>query len=221
MRKNKLLIKSILFLFIYFASLYIIGLLTPTILLQYNLINNINQVQVFHNWIFIINHIFLLLIGFLMFKKEYRQAFKLYLHNFFKYLMIAIIGFALILICNSFFTFTTSNQTNIINMLNSMTLFQKGLFTIIISFIGPINEELIFRQILIGNFSKYLSKWVLLIFSSFIFAILHLSSFNNFYEILPYLISGFILGISYIKSNNNIFCSVSIHWINNILSLII
>ena len=215
------LIRSIILVFLYFSLLQIVGQLSAERILQYGFTDSKYQATVLSNWAFIAFHFIFITASLIILAPRFKQSWQAYKQNFAKYLGMAILGMLGIIFINSIFVFETANQTTLISMLHSMTPLQKGIFIIIVTFIGPINEEVVFRQILIGELSKYLSKWLLLIISSCLFAILHIPSLNLLYQALPYFGSGLIIGFVYIKSKDNLFCSATIHWLNNILSLLL
>lgn len=213
------LIRSLLFLGLYFGLTFTIGTLPVQTYINLGFASNLNQAIAIHSWSFIIMHLIWITCGTLLFKSRFQYSLKEYKKHFIRFLLYAIIGLGALIIIDSLFNFQTANQNGIVTMLNSLTSFQKIIFIIIVTIIGPINEELVFRQILIGEFSTYLPSWFLLLFSSFLFGLLHIPSFNVFYQILPYFGSGLVLGIVYLTSKKNILCSTSVHWLNNILSL--
>lgn len=83
---------------------------------------------------------------------------------------------------------------------------------ITIGFIAPIMEEILFRGIILQGLINYgYKKWNSLIFSSFIFGILHI----NFWQIISAFILGIIIGWIYIRSQSLIL-SIILHIINNL-----
>ena len=214
------LVKSTIFLILYLILIFSSSIPNNQ-LIQIGIANNLQQANYINNWLFITCHLILICCGLLLFKERFKQSWKGYKQNFWQYLGFAILGMLGIIFVSSLFNFNTANQNSLWLMMSQMTSLQKIFFIVVLTFIGPINEELVFRQILIGEFSQYLSKWLLLIISSFLFGILHIPSLNLFYQTLPYLGSGLILGLVYIKSKDNVLCSASVHWLNNLLSLIL
>lgn len=85
---------------------------------------------------------------------------------------------------------------------------------------APIYEEIITRL----NFKESIkNKWLFIIFTSFIFASLHLLSANTLVEymyIIPYALMGMIFGYIYYDSNS-IITSISFHALNNLIQVIL
>ncbi len=143
---------------------------------------------------------------------------------------IAIFWGLVTLYCASFIAFTisnlldapdtTSNQETIVELVKSS---KWAFFTmlLLVGFVGPIIEELIFRK----SFFKLIPyKWLALIISSFIFGIIHaLSTDVSFKQQLilsiPYISSGLVFGYTYIKNNQKIALPIMLHSISNLISL--
>ncbi len=89
--------------------------------------------------------------------------------------------------------------------------------------IGPIVEELIFRQ---AFFDIFQNKYASITISTIFFASIHLTtSFGSFLYMvsisIPYLVSGFVFGLIYEKSHRNIWLTILVHALSNIISLIL
>ena len=97
--------------------------------------------------------------------------------------------------------------------------FNKGLYYslvmgIYVIILAPISEEIIFRGYILENLKKYGNKPAIII-SALLFALFHM----QYYQFLPAVLSGLLLGILYIKYNS-IKLPIAAHMINNIISLI-
>lgn len=106
-------------------------------------------------------------------------------------------------------------------------LLQYALVPMVITtvFLGPIVEELVFRKCIFGLFSK---KWIALIVSSLTFTAIHiissLSLGYNFIELIaisiPYLAGGILFGLIYMKTKYNIYYSIGVHILINLVAVI-
>ena len=217
---NKPLLKSLSFILIYYIGIFIIGAADYHTYYNLHIVNSVEQSLTITRWIFILMPIIVSIIGIILFKPRFIHSLKDYKQNFFKYVIWVILGFLLILIINSLFPSETANQSYLTDTINAFTINQKiGLaFTIVI--FGPINEEIIYRQILIGELQKYIpQKWILLILSSIAFGLLHISSIDQIGQSVVYILNGIVIGSVYLKTNDNVIASSSIHWLNNLLGL--
>lgn len=92
---------------------------------------------------------------------------------------------------------------------------------LLIVIVGPIVEEIIFRNILIGELGKKFNFIVMSIISAIVFALIHVSSVESPFVIGPYLILGILLVFVYMKAGRNLAASVTIHMLHNCISFII
>lgn len=94
-----------------------------------------------------------------------------------------------------------------------------------VALFAPVVEELVYRKALI-ELSQKLPKWAYYLIISFIFAILHMtSSFGIHFGVwiilfLVYFISSLLLILIYELTNKNIYSSIFVHMVNNIVSFI-
>ena len=118
-------------------------------------------------------------------------------------------------------TSTANNQTTIVEILGG-----SGFITMFLAagILGPICEEIVFRKAFFDLFKK---KELALVFSSFCFALIHItSSFGSFNLLsivlmtLPYLFSGVAFGYIYIKNDCKLFVPTAVHMLSNIVSMV-
>lgn len=113
---------------------------------------------------------------------------------------------------------TSENQESLEVMLAS----KYGLVMIIsIVIFAPILEELIFRKFLFGIAEEKFKwpGWAAILISSLVFSLVHLTS-GDFEYILLYLPQALVMGVLYHYSKNNIFVSIGIHFLNNLIAVI-
>lgn len=144
----------------------------------------------------------------------------------------AVIIFSIILQLMQVSVDTAENQAQIDNMIKNMPLFNVIL---IIGFIVPFLEEIIFRMSLAGllikdkvvNYNKPILNWLPYIAMALIFALIHESSFitnfnsDNLINFITYFIPSLCLAIVYKKSQHNILATYIMHIINNVITTLI
>lgn len=123
-------------------------------------------------------------------------------------------------IITSFFTDTESiNQSSIIDMILS----KYSIYSIISTlFLVILVEEIIYRKALISflkNFNFFNNNTIILI-SGFFFGIVHVIFAGDFFHFFSYFLPGIVLAFYYIKKNQNIWFSISLHFLNNLFSVI-
>ncbi len=144
-------------------------------------------------------------------KKEIKD-FKLNYKKYFKILIsIWFIGFILMIISNYFITKTSSLPSNELSVRTYMnTKFVESIITMVI--MAPILEEITFRY----SFSKIKNKYLYLIISTLLFAMIHINPENA--SELPFLIPYSFLGLSFsliFYKTKNIFASITAHALHN------
>lgn len=114
------------------------------------------------------------------------------------------------------------NQESIETVLKSGYI-AAALMFITAVIIGPIVEELIFRQ---AMFDIFINKYVSIIISSLLFASIHIVSSSGSLRYMvsitiPYLTSGIVFGTIYEKSHRNIWLSIAVHATSNFIALVL
>ncbi len=120
----------------------------------------------------------------------------------------------------SLFTETESvNQSSIVELVLS----KYAIFSIISTLVLAVFvEEIVYRKAIISflkNFNFLNNKTIILI-SGFFFGIIHIIFTGDFLHFFSYFFPGTVLGYYYIKKNHNIWFSISLHFMNNLLSII-
>lgn len=112
-----------------------------------------------------------------------------------------------------------------LNQSNIQSTFQEQpiLIAVFACVIGPLVEELIFRQTLLGYLRKSLPTWLSIFIVGFTFALAHMHSLDlsEWVGAVGYLGAGLALSIIYVKEKENIYYPLLIHMLSNSLSLII
>ena len=111
------------------------------------------------------------------------------------------------------------NETNIQNTFRSQPL----LLLLFSCVVGPLVEELFFRQLLLHHLQKSLPSWlsVLLVGLAFAFTHMHNLSLSEWVGAIGYLGGGLAFSIIYVKGKENIYYPLVVHMLGNSLSFII
>ena len=112
-----------------------------------------------------------------------------------------------------------------LNQSNIQSTFQEQplLIAVFACIIGPIVEELFFRQILLRYLRKSLPTWLSILIVGFAFALTHMHSLSlsEWVGAVGYLGGGLAFSIIYVKEKENIYYPLLVHMLGNSLSFII
>ena len=112
-----------------------------------------------------------------------------------------------------------------LNQSNIQSTFQEQpiLIAVFACVIGPLVEELIFRQTLLRYLRKSLPTWLSIFIAGLAFALTHMHSLDlsEWGGAIGYLGAGLAFSIIYVKEKENIYYPLLIHMLSNSLSLII
>lgn len=112
-----------------------------------------------------------------------------------------------------------------LNQLNIQSTFQEQplLIAVFACIIGPLVEELFFRQILLRYLRKSLATWLSVFLVGFAFALTHMHSLSlsEWVSAVGYLGGGVALSIIYVNEKGNIYYPLMVHVLGNILSFIV
>ena len=112
-----------------------------------------------------------------------------------------------------------------LNQSNIQSTFQEQplLIAVFACIIGPIVEELFFRQLLLHHLQKKLSTWLSILLVGLVFALTHMHSLSlsEWIGAVGYLGGGLTFSIIYVKEKENIYYPLLVHMLGNSLSFII
>lgn len=112
-----------------------------------------------------------------------------------------------------------------LNQSNIQSTFQEQplLIAVFACIIGPLVEELFFRQLLLHHLQKSLSSWQSIILVGLVFALTHMHnlSLSEWVGAVGYLGGGLAFSIIYVKEKENIYYPLLVHMLGNSLSFII
>ena len=164
-------------------------------------------------------------VGVALFREKLVEGFKNFIKRpFIRDLALAYalrIGLALV-VGRLIGEVTSDNQEQIEKMMstnNAVTMF------VLVCVVAPILEELVFREAIIGSFKKSLNIHVLTFISAFLFILLHSLSKEaggiDWIASLMYVPLTIPIVGMYRYYNNNVFASISIHFIYNFIAFIV
>ena len=112
-----------------------------------------------------------------------------------------------------------------LNQSNIQSTFQEQpiLIAVFACVIGPLVEELIFRQTLLRYLRKSLPTWLSIFIAGLAFALTHMHGLDlsEWVGAVGYLGAGLAFSIIYMKEKENIYYPLLVHMLSNSLSLII
>ena len=112
-----------------------------------------------------------------------------------------------------------------LNQSNIQSTFQEQplLIAVFACIIGPLVEELFFRQILLRYLRKSLPTWLSIFIVGLAFALTHMHSLDlsEWISAVGYLGGGLAFSIIYVKEKENIYYPLLVHMLGNSLSFII
>ena len=112
-----------------------------------------------------------------------------------------------------------------LNQSNIQSTFQEQplLIAVFACVIGPLVEELFFRQILLRYLRKSLPTWLSVFLVGLAFALTHMHSLSlsEWVGAVGYLGGGLAFSIIYVKEKENIYYPLLVHMLGNSLALII
>ena len=112
-----------------------------------------------------------------------------------------------------------------LNQSNIQSTFQEQpiLIAVFACIIGPLVEELFFRQLLLHHLQKSLTSWLSILLVGFIFALTHMHnlSLSEWVGAVGYLGGGLAFSIIYVKEKENVYYPLLVHMLGNSLALII
>ena len=164
-------------------------------------------------------------VGVALFREKLVEGFKNFIKRpFIRDLAIAYalrIGLAIV-VARLIGEVTSDNQEQIEQMMSAN---DAVVMFVLLCVVAPILEELVFREAIIGSFKKSLNIHVLTFISAFLFILLHSLSKDaggiDWMASLMYVPLTIPIVGMYSYYNNNVFASISIHFINNFIAFIV
>lgn len=115
---------------------------------------------------------------------------------------------------------TSENEMTIQSMFSSNPL-QLVLLFLLLCVFTPITEEIIFRKV-VFNYVESKTNYIWgIVASGLIFGLMHVISYGDFIQSIPYVLMGLVFGYIYYEAKKNIFVTIGVHFINNFISFIL
>lgn len=96
------------------------------------------------------------------------------------------------------------------------------LMIVVIEIVGPVVEEMFFRQFLIGFIGRWTPAWVAIVVSNILFGSLHMHTLtlSEAISAIPYVFFGLACDILYVKSGCNFYYSTILYALMNLNTVI-
>lgn len=164
----------------------------------------------------------LFIAGIFLFRQHLADSWQLLKKSISRSLLL-LIGFYFIFILFSvlaYYLLPIGDATNDQNVYQIARAFPTILILAILGIMGPIVEEFVYRHLLIYRLSSRIPVWGCVLLSSILFGLLHMHSFSDLTNIVPYLTISLILGTLYVVSKYNLLVPIIFHTFNNLSALI-
>ena len=111
---------------------------------------------------------------------------------------------------------------NNLNIGRAMETIPPVIIIAVLGVMGPVVEEMFFRRLLIDLIGRYSRTWVAVVASGILFGMIHMHSLalSEAINIIPHAATGIVLGVVYVKSGRNLYCSAVLHILINLSSLL-
>lgn len=217
----KNLIKGFIVFLIFWYSSYFQYIPIKLFHIDINNINNTTKVV-----LSLFSSLIVFTIFFIIYRKELKEEFKIFLKNREEYTNIGIrywiISLVIMVVTNYILNVIlnaggANNEKAIQGMIKSfplLMLIEAGIF-------APFNEEIVFRKVLKDTFKN---KWIFIILSFILFGGAHVvlssNTLTDYLYIIPYGVLGASFAISYYKTNN-IFTPITMHMLHNSILIVL
>ena len=184
------------------------------------------------NYLQYLIYVVLALYGSILFKDRLIQQWNEIRKTKRKFFLGVLKGWFFLILMNVVFEFVSEMLRQFfglvgqgLNQSNIQSTFQEQpiLIAVFACVIGPLVEELIFRQTLLRYLRKSLPTWLSIFIVGFAFALTHMHSLDlsEWVGAVGYLGAGLAFSIIYVKEKENIYYPLLIHMLSNSLSLVI
>lgn len=149
---------------------------------------------------------------------EFKRAPKKYFgHVLSGFILVYVAAYAAqVIMITIGVTETSQNEMAIQSMFSPNWITIVSLFLTLV-IITPIVEETVFRKALYGLVRPGLGDLGAILISGLIFGFLHVASWGDFIQVIPYGILGLAFSYIYYYSGRNIYVIIIIHALNNLL----
>ncbi|HEL7541559.1 TPA: CPBP family intramembrane metalloprotease [Enterococcus faecalis] len=160
------------------------------------------------------------IVGIVLFWKEIVAGFDYFKEEtlwriFSIFLWVGLIFLVDVIIQKIMSNYQSGNQQEVLSFGNQVPLLVILFF---LAILGPIVEELVFRQVLMNCLSETIGIAFATVISISLFTFMHIQQPLDF---LVYLPGAILLSAAYLKSNRSIVFVMAIHIINNMLGFLL
>ena len=184
------------------------------------------------NYLQYLIYVVLALYGSILFKDRLIQQWNEIRKTKRKFFLGVLKGWLFLILMNVVFEFVSEMLRQFfglvgqgLNQSNIQSTFQEQplLMAVFACVIGPLVEELIFRQTLLRYLRKSLPTWLSIFIVGFAFALTHMHSLDlsEWVGAVDYLGAGLAFSIIYVKEKENIYYPLLVHMLGNSLNFII
>ena len=184
------------------------------------------------NYLQYLVYVVLVLYGSFLFKDRLIQQWNEIRKTKRKFFFDVLIGWLFLILMTVVFGFVSEMLRQFfglvgqgLNQSNIQSTFQEQplLIAVFACIIGPLVEELFFRQILLRYLRKSLATWLSVFLVGLVFALTHMHSLSlsEWIGAVGYLGGGLAFSIIYVKEKENIYYPLFVHMLGNSLSFII
>ena len=177
-------------------------------------------------------YVVLALYGSFLFKDRLIQQWKEIRKTKRKFFFGVLTGWLFLILMTVFFGFISGMLRQFVgldgqglNQSNIQSTFQEQplLIAVFACVIGPLVEELIFRQTLLRYLRKSLPTWLSIFIAGLAFALTHMHSLDlsEWVGAVGYLGAGLAFSIIYVKEKENIYYPLLVHMLSNSFSIIV
>jgi len=175
----------------------------------------------------------LLLLGCVAFRRELARAARQIAGHKLRALLILLAGLAGVIVAELIGAALTDllirltglsgvPLQNDLDLGQLMQTYPPLLMIVVIGVVGPVVEEMFFRQFLIGFIGRWAPTWVAVVVSSILFGSLHMHALalSEAISVIPHAFFGLACGILYVKSGRNLYYSTILHALMNLSAVI-
>lgn len=101
-------------------------------------------------------------------------------------------------------------------------LYPPWVLIAVLAVMGPIVEEMFFRQFLLLGIARHTRPWVGVLVSGILFGMLHMSSLDaaEWIGVIPHACFGLALGTLFLRTRRNLLFPATLHVLNNLSALL-
>jgi hypothetical protein len=114
-----------------------------------------------------------------------------------------------------------SENEQMIGSMFSNDPIQLAMLFFLLCVFTPLVEELIFRKVLYRFVDRRFGPIAAIISSGLVFGLMHVISFGDFVQAIPYVMMGMVFGVIYHRARKNIIIPIGVHFINNLVSFLV